>query len=273
MSPATCVTGIGSNNDSPGCIACAAAIVSASTRSDWCVCTTPLGSDGGARRPEDQRGIVDAYGDGRRIASRFELDLWATERRPRRRRSRCCAPCSRSRCPRNACGTAMTRAPVCSRMYPTSCARKRRCDRARGRAAHPDAPAKRDRLLPVRQLPARRRCRAARRATTARLRTVPTRRGCRRRASGRITVDDRDLVRIGGRESVEQCLVGPDAVRAPTRPHLGGRGIARVTARRKPVRAWAPARSACAPRYRPRPDPSARSCRGSGRAASRRRPR
>ena len=45
MRPATCVTGIGSSSDSPGASSCAAAIVSASTRSDWCVCTTPFGSE------------------------------------------------------------------------------------------------------------------------------------------------------------------------------------------------------------------------------------
>ena len=44
VSPATWVTGIGSNKASAARIACAAAMLSASCRSVWCVCTTPFGS-------------------------------------------------------------------------------------------------------------------------------------------------------------------------------------------------------------------------------------
>ncbi len=64
VSPATCVTGIGRSSDSPGVVACAAAIVSASTRSDWCVWTTPLGSE---VVPDVQRinAVVSASTDGR----------------------------------------------------------------------------------------------------------------------------------------------------------------------------------------------------------------
>ena len=226
--PATCVTGIGSSSDSPARISCAAAIVSASTRSDWCVCTTPFGSEVVPDVHRIDRGIVDVDRDARAPAV-----AGLARERLARRAPRGPSPAKPARADeRRIVGAAERRA---ARRRAARSVRledeadlvraERRRDRARDRAAAPDRPAQHDRFPPVRQLPRDDVARPTPRSRSARRDAAPT--GARRSSTVRRTSPSTiaSVIAVAGGEPVEQRLVGPDVLRAPARPDLGGRGM------------------------------------------------